>query len=390
MAPMALGVQTPQINGVQNFNASQANATAQAGEQQAQKRAAYQALAENALGLMGGRLDGEVNMEHFGQFKQMLADSGNPLGEKLTPELVPVIARGSLAVMQAGQDQARLDLAEKQFQLELDKFNTPVAPDAPKIETVFDEKTGRETKVQWNGSEWAPVGGVEAPDGGNAPPSDIRVYEYYAEQEKAAGREPLPYIGFQQALKAQGLSVTTNPDGTVSITQGGAQKPLTEAQSKDTVFATRAKGALPILDEFGIALTNPIERAVEGDPTGILRGTQSPEFQQAQQASLEFLQAILRKDTGAAITKEETAEYGKVYLPQPGDGPEVLKQKAESRDRAIDAIEAGLPPQAILKSEEALKKGDAKEPGVPEEAEETKSFQGKTYYRVGGDWFEVD
>jgi hypothetical protein len=79
----------------------------------------------------------------------------------------------------------------------------------------------------------------------------------------------------------------------------------------------------------------------------------STEFQQAEQAGKEFLQAILRKDTGAAITKEETAEYGTVYLPQPGDSPEVLMQKQTSRERAIRAIEAGLPPQAILALEKA-------------------------------------
>lgn len=87
---------------------------------------------------------------------------------------------------------------------------------------------------------------------------------------------------------------------------------------------------------------------------------QSPEFQQAQQAGKEFLQAILRKDTGAAITPQETAEYGSVYLPVPGDTPVVLEQKRVSRKRALEAINAGLPPQAILAQEIALQNS-----GVP-------------------------
>ena len=40
-----------------------------------------------------------------------------------------------------------------------------------------------------------------------------------------------------------------------------------------------------------------------------------------------------------------------MYLPRPGDSPEVLNQKQESRRRAVDAIKAGLPPQAILQME---------------------------------------
>ena len=85
----------------------------------------------------------------------------------------------------------------------------------------------------------------------------------------------------------------------------------------------------------------------------------SPEFQQAQQAGREFLAAILRKDTGAAITAEETARYGQTYLPRPGDSPQVLEQKKQSRRRALDAIKAGMPPQAILAQEKALSQGQA-------------------------------
>lgn len=192
---------------------------------------------------------------------------------------------------------------------------------------------------------------MQAPDTGAASlPADVQEYNFYAEQTRAAGQEPLPYLDYVQALKGNGLSITT-ADGTV-IQQGG--KALTEGQSKDTVYATRAEGALPIIDQFGSELMNPAARAVEGDPTGLLRGQQSPEFQQARQAGKEFLQAILRKDTGAAITPQETEEYGSVYLPVPGDSPVVLEQKRISRKRALEAIKAGLPPQAILAQERAL------------------------------------
>jgi hypothetical protein len=54
--------------------------------------------------------------------------------------------------------------------------------------------------------------------------------------------------------------------------------------------------------------------------------------------------------------------YGKAYLPQPGDGAEVLEQKRQARGRALEAIKSGMPPLAILQMERALQAGKAPQP----------------------------
>lgn len=146
------------------------------------------------------------------------------------------------------------------------------------------------------------------------------------------------------------------PDGKPIIQRGGgAGVKFTEAQSKDNVYATRARGALAILDPIASELTSVGQRAANADPTGIVRGAvQSDAFQQAQQAGQEFLQAVLRKDTGAAITADEQELYGKTYLPQPGDNPAVLAAKKDARTRAIAAIEAGMTPDQLAASDRAL------------------------------------
>lgn len=185
---------------------------------------------------------------------------------------------------------------------------------------VFYDNMGREYRAQWNPQTqtWDRVGGSKLPSG---------------------------------------MSLRMNPDGTVEFVQGaGALKPLTEGQSKDTVYATRAQGALPLLNQYDAVLSDPVQRFVENDPTGLVRGrVQSPEYQTARQAGDEFLQAILRKDTGAAITSQEQALYGKTYLPQPGDSPAVVSQKRMARARALEAMKAGMPPQAIVMQEQALR-----------------------------------
>jgi hypothetical protein len=155
----------------------------------------------------------------------------------------------------------------------------------------------------------------------------------------------------------QGMTIESDGAGGFRMVQGpaGAAKPLTEGQSKDVVYATRAKGALAVLDPVAEQLTNLGSRAAELDPTGVIRGNvQSPEYQVAKQASDEFLQAILRKDTGAAITSQEQALYGVTYLPQPGDGPEVLEAKRAARQRAVAAIEGGMSAAQIIAQEKAL------------------------------------
>jgi hypothetical protein len=160
-----------------------------------------------------------------------------------------------------------------------------------------------------------------------------------------------------QGMAQQGFSIRTNPDGSVEMVQGagGLPKALTEGQSKDATYATRAEGSLPVLDQYDVALANVGDRALDVDPTGVVRGRmQSTEYQLAKQAGDEFLQAILRKDTGAAITVGEQQLYGVTYLPQPGDSPELIAQKRQARRRALEALKAGMPPSAIVAQERAL------------------------------------
>ena len=156
----------------------------------------------------------------------------------------------------------------------------------------------------------------------------------------------------------QNMTIESDGAGGFRMVQGAGAlttKPFTEGQSKDVVFATRARGALGVLEPVAENLTNYGMRVAELDPTGLVRGkVQSPEFQIAKNAGDEFLQAILRKDTGAAITPGEQTLYGGVYLPQPGDGPEVLAAKKDARIRAVSAIEAGMSPAQMLAQEKGL------------------------------------
>jgi len=177
----------------------------------------------------------------------------------------------------------------------------------------------------------------------------------------AAGRISQEQYELELQSKApSNTSIEVGPDGQLRFAQGpGAQaKPFTEGQSKDNVYVTRAQGALEVLDPVADQLVSAASRAANVDPTGFIRSRiQSPEFQVAQQAGNEFLQAILRKDTGAAITEQEQQLYGQTYLPQPGDSPQVLTEKKAARRRALDAIRAGMSPAQLIAVERGLSQG---------------------------------
>lgn len=262
--------------------------------------------------------------------------------------------KASEPATQLAMQKARLDM--EKTRIETEQLRNPQMSPADKARLDFDrEKLAADQKKLMELSPGTTVfdpnsreAVFAAPEKAEAKPAGIQEYEY-AKQQGFPGT-------FQdwEASKKGGMSLQVDPTtGEVTFQQGGNIKPMTEAQSKDTTFATRAAGALPLVDKFGDALTSLPESA-GGQVPVIGNYMKSPEYQQAEQAGKEFLQAILRKDTGAAITAGETSEYGSVYLPRPGDSPELLAQKKSSRARALEALKAGMTPQAILAQEKAV------------------------------------
>lgn len=132
---------------------------------------------------------------------------------------------------------------------------------------------------------------------------------------------------------------------------GGKDKPLNDTQAKALLFGTRmqeAEKAFSRLVGQGVDQRGMLKRTAEGvadlvpfmgdklaDTAGTLTNwTQSPEQQQVEQAQRDFLNAVLRRESGAAIGASEFANAVKQYFPQPGDSPAVIQQKARNRANA--------------------------------------------------------
>lgn len=130
---------------------------------------------------------------------------------------------------------------------------------------------------------------------------------------------------------------------------------LTEGQSKDLQYFGRGNAANLELASNGSALTGAVDSAIRAIPvigqSSIGNALVSDKRQLAEQSGSEFVNALLRKDSGAALTPDEVENYGKTYLPKSGDGDAVLKQKQAARQRAIQGIRDGLGSAAILAAE---------------------------------------
>lgn len=143
-----------------------------------------------------------------------------------------------------------------------------------------------------------------------------------------------------------GTSLRVNPEtGEVEFQQGGPSgkgMKITEGQGKDVVYWTRgldANKSLAIMDEQLTDLPASLSKVA---PLGLGNYMVTPEFRQAKVAADGFLAAILRKDTGAAITTQEFDLYGPMFLPVPGDDPGTIKMKRRAREVALLAIKSGM------------------------------------------------
>ncbi len=87
-------------------------------------------------------------------------------------------------------------------------------------------------------------------------------------------------------------------------------------------------GKKGLLDSIGQAAE---EKMAGGTLTGRFV---SPEFQQFDQAQRDFLNAVLRKESGAVISDQEFDNAKKQYFPVPGDDQKTIEQKRRNRELA--------------------------------------------------------
>jgi hypothetical protein len=141
-----------------------------------------------------------------------------------------------------------------------------------------------------------------------------------------------PFFGTPQdalALSRQGKIVTTPK----------TDKPENQFQASSAGFADRMITANKYLtDPAVIAAATSQAQMRRGNVPVIGNYLTSDAKKSLDQAKLSFVNAKLRQESGATIGDSEFVKADLQYFPQPGDGPEQLKQKEIERNIVINGM----------------------------------------------------
>jgi hypothetical protein len=217
--------------------------------------------------------------------------------------------------------------------------------DAKSQTVTFNPVTGvredRPSLLQRSGMQF----GQQAPSPQAPPPSPrlaadeaANIVDLYGAQDDVMPKQSAnPWdIQFQQEYDA----LAGNPKAQAALKLQYSKEKLspTEGQSSAALYADRMAEAMPLIEKAATAVQNPKDIALGSIPM-IGNYLTSEDYQSGIQAQRNFLNAVLRRESGAVINPDEFASGTKQYFPKAGDSPKVLAQKAANRETALKGIQ---------------------------------------------------
>lgn len=148
-------------------------------------------------------------------------------------------------------------------------------------------------------------------------------------------------------------------------------KPQTTIQAQVQGYADRTNQADVILAKLGSQFASSSLGNIIGsnNPINMLKSSDRQQYEQAQR---DFVNAVLRRESGAAISASEFDSYGKQYFPQLGDSAATIAQKAANRQTTINNLyqqsntqRGALPGQIIESDGQQYKVGDDGQTLIP-------------------------
>jgi hypothetical protein len=163
-----------------------------------------------------------------------------------------------------------------------------------------------------------------------APPKAYQPFDYQAADGRTRRGSYDPNTG----------TPVISPSDPLAPARAGAEAERQPSQSEEAArqFADKARQAHGVLQGlegkgFQPSSTGNLMQAVLPTPL------QNSDYQSLDQARRQFINAILRRESGAAISAGEYDSYTRQYFPMPGDSPDVLRQKENARELAIKGLE---------------------------------------------------
>ena len=191
----------------------------------------------------------------------------------------------------------------------------------------------------------------------------------------------------------------------------GAAGKMTTDEGKTALFADRAAtahAAITKAENINAEEGGKVGALIQQNlPAGVANVLVSGERGKAMDAQRAFINALLRRESGAAISSGEFDSYGKEYFPQLGDKPDQIEAKRKHRAEVIAGLarESGRGYRPTYSFDEAGKitlgtptyagKGGVTPaattappaPATPK-VEQQKTVNGKSYSKIDGKWYE--
>jgi hypothetical protein len=230
-----------------------------------------------------------------------------------------------------------------------------------------------------NRSQFTPSAQVQAaPPAGIAPipQREVPAFESQPIQRTVTETQPVNYQDrFKQAVDVfQRFGAPINPDAIRSVLEAtGTPRPIqVDTQTlPGGITVVRADGKVDILpapkmvegkdltegqsNSLGFASRMMLNEGTINDvvgrgyrPGGLTEFGFTPERLRSDDRKIydaakeNWIAAALRKESGAAIGKDEYSAADRQYFPQPGDSDKVLKQKATLRSTVFKSMKAGI------------------------------------------------
>lgn len=191
---------------------------------------------------------------------------------------------------------------------------------------------------------------------------DVAYNPYALQEGQSFQRTQTPDSAASVAATLRGQNMTDARARELNAITAG-QKAPTEFQGKSAAFGLRATEANKILSGLeGKGVTNTgITKSVAQGAVGMVPflgdklesavgagfntlpsflGGPNEQQQQVEQARRDFVNAVLRQESGAAIGQTEFDNATKQYFPQPGDTKTVIAQKQRNRELAIQGLQS--------------------------------------------------
>lgn len=220
-----------------------------------------------------------------------------------------------------------------------------------------------------------------------------------AAQAEAARQESLRRFQIQTGLRQQSIN-NSAANAAATRAQAEATRKATEAfrnrpnegQSKAAGFARRTiRSHIELSKPENVQAAISYEQAAKAKVPIVGNSLLSKARRKYEQSKRNFINATLRRESGAAIQASEFDSADLQYFPQPGDDPETIRQKLQNREDTIQSLIESSGPLANkfsgFKSQLPAQQPTSQQvPGVQNGATATNPQTGEKIVFQNGQW----